>query len=250
MALFCVSCGTQLPDDVKFCTTCGTPVQRSAPDEANAPAEQAPFQTQAEPVDQVSYQTQTVPVDQTAQAVPDEPVTSNTFDSPQPDKPSYSPPEYIADKAPESFAPVPPRAPAAPPQAVQQPYQRPAQPQPNPQQQWQPAVPPRYEQQSSYSAAPSETSPYALMGAWNIALSFILMNIPVIGLIVSIVWALGGCKKIIRRNFARAYLLLIAIGLVLCIITGLIASLFFADALKDIFEGLFPGYTIDIGLFG
>lgn len=250
MAKFCVKCGSQLPESSKFCTSCGAPVQTDqAPSDTNADTplqnslndEFTPAQPQ-EPVHETE-QIQPNPVQVPAEPII-EPAAKSQYQAPSAE---YTPagPEIPEPARPE-VSPIPPTPvhPHQPSQPTpQQPFQ-PARPQ-----QWQPINPPRYEQNTP-PAAPPPTSPYSLMGAWNIALSFILMNIPVIGLVVSIIWALGGCKKIIRRNFARAYLLLLAIGIVLCIIASLIFLIFFADMVKEAFGNLFPGYTIEFGLFG
>ena len=52
----------------------------------------------------------------------------------------------------------------------------------------------------------------------------LLMCIPVVGLILMIVWAFGGAKKINKRNLARASLIMMAIGLVFSLIFGFIAK--------------------------
>ncbi|MGI5898498.1 MAG: zinc ribbon domain-containing protein [Christensenellales bacterium] len=44
---------------------------------------------------------------------------------------------------------------------------------------------------------------------------FMLMFIPLVNLAALIVWALGGCNKVVKQNFARAALLVALIGLVL-----------------------------------
>lgn len=251
---FCVKCGSQLSENSKFCTSCGTPVQtdQSAPDpDTNTPAQQplndelSPAQPQS-PV-QETEQTQQKPVQAPAEPVI-EPAAGSTYYSTEP-KQYSAPTDEHKPAEPEISQPAGPVVPPVRPQQPSPPTPRqPAQPA-RPQQ-WQPITPPRYEQQNTNPAAPPANSPYSLMGAWNIALSFILMCVPVIGLAVSIIWALGGCKKIIRRNFARAFLLLLAIGIVLSIITTIIFVVFFADIAKEAFENLIPGYTIDFGLFG
>ena len=49
----------------------------------------------------------------------------------------------------------------------------------------------------------------------------LLMCIPVIGFILMIVWACGGCRKINKRNLARATLIMAVIGLVVSLVLGL-----------------------------
>jgi len=52
----------------------------------------------------------------------------------------------------------------------------------------------------------------------------LLQLIPVVGLVVYILWACGLCKSISRRNYAKATLILWAVGLVLGIIITIIVS--------------------------
>ena len=66
---------------------------------------------------------------------------------------------------------------------------------------------------------PPQGSPFAVMSVGGFIGSSILMAIPVIGWIICIVWACGGCKNHNRRNLARATLIFAAIAVVL----GLIA---------------------------
>ena len=54
----------------------------------------------------------------------------------------------------------------------------------------------------------------------------LLMSIPVIGLILTVVWACGGCRKLTKRSFARAYLILMAVALVISLVLGLVFSSF------------------------
>ena len=51
----------------------------------------------------------------------------------------------------------------------------------------------------------------------------LLMCIPVIGILLVVIWAFGGCKKINKRNLARASLIMMAIGLVFSLILGIAA---------------------------
>ena len=84
-------------------------------------------------------------------------------------------------------------------------------------------------QDSSYSAGRSDTSKYRLereiqnskyapITTGGYIGIFFLMLIPVVNLILLIVWACGGCKKVNKRNFARA-------ALILCLIFFVIISL-------------------------
>jgi predicted nucleic acid-binding Zn ribbon protein len=58
----------------------------------------------------------------------------------------------------------------------------------------------------------SPPGPFAVMSVSGFVVSSILMAIPVIGWLICIIWACGGCKNHNRRNFARSYLIFLAIG--------------------------------------
>lgn len=70
--------------------------------------------------------------------------------------------------------------------------------------------------------APGPNSPYAPMTTWGFVGTMLLLSIPLVGLVLACIWAFGGCRKINKRNLARAFLILMAISLVLGLIMGLI----------------------------
>lgn len=65
---------------------------------------------------------------------------------------------------------------------------------------------------------PMQSSPYAVLSSWGFVGSLLLMSIPIVGFIITIVWASGGVVNLNRRNLARAYLLCLAIGVVIYIL--------------------------------
>jgi len=81
--------------------------------------------------------------------------------------------------------------------------------------------------------APGPNSPYAPISTWGFVGTMLLMSIPIVGLVLAIVWAFGGCRKINKRNLSRAFLILMAIGLVFSLITGLIVRGIVKSALKE-----------------
>ncbi len=91
---------------------------------------------------------------------------------------------------------------------------------------------------------PGRKSRYAPMTSWGMALQIILMGIPLLGQLLMIIWACGGCRKIARRNLARAYVILILLGILLTVAAALVLRFGFAEELTQIFEQLVPGYTI------
>ena len=179
----------------------------------------------------------------------------------QPEVPAEIPEEAAVNEAPAETpaepepAPAPAEAPApAPaPAAPANPYQAPAAPQsvyqppvsPYPQQPVQPAYPyGAAEAPRSQEAKAGRKSPYAAMSSFGMAVQLFLMGIPVIGLILSIVWACGVCRKIARRNLARAWLILLIAAIVLSVAGILVLRFCFPDQLVQAFEQAFPGYTI------
>ena len=90
-----------------------------------------------------------------------------------------------------------------------------------------PAPQPVYQPAPVYTAPPTDEPPsggkYDLISAWGYIGIMLLMCIPVLGLILTIVWACGGCRKLQKRNLARACLILWIIGIILSLILGLAA---------------------------
>jgi len=62
-------------------------------------------------------------------------------------------------------------------------------------------------------------SPYEPISALGFIGIYLLMLLPLINFILIIIWAAGGCRKINKRNWARANLIMIAVGIVLSIIS-------------------------------
>ena len=84
--------------------------------------------------------------------------------------------------------------------------------------------------------APAPGSKYAPISTWGYIGISLLACIPIVGFILLIVWAFGGCKKINKRNFARAMLIMMAIGLVFSLISGCAMKMVFDKAVDAIEE--------------
>ena len=87
------------------------------------------------------------------------------------------------------------------------------------------AMPPpqnAYQQATAYGGdmAPGKDSKYEPITTGGFIGITLLMCIPVIGFILMIVWACGGCRKINKRSFARATLIMAVIGLVVSLVLG------------------------------
>ncbi len=150
---FCIFCGTQVPDDSKFCTSCGTSMGPKVPAAPTVPPAQQPVPP---------------PVQQPMQ---------------QP------PPAYGAAQGQPYMAVADPNVPLPP---------------------------------------GSKYEPVTTGGFIGIML---LMLIPIVNLILLLIWACGGCRKVNQTNLARAMLLMMLIGLVLSVLI----SFLFKSVIGDVF---------------
>ena len=181
----------------------------------------------AEPAPQFTAAAGPAPVETPVSQVSPDPV-------PQAPAPAYAAPAAPAYTAPQPAAPAYQAQPAAQPV-----YQQPAQP----------VYPPQQPTRSSSDAEarPGKKSPYAPMSGIGMAVQLFLMSIPVLGLILSILWACGVCRKIARRSLARAWLILLIIGILLLVAAAIVLRFCFTDEITHLFEQVFPGYTIKWG---
>lgn len=98
---------------------------------------------------------------------------------------------------------------------------------------------------------PSADSKYAPIGTGGWIGIMLLLMIPVFNLILLIVWACGGCKKVTKRGFARAMLILMVIGLILSVVIGLAARSFIGQAVGGIKRESGISDTVGLGkMFG
>ncbi|MBQ9841237.1 MAG: hypothetical protein IJO78_06580 [Erysipelotrichaceae bacterium] len=80
---------------------------------------------------------------------------------------------------------------------------------------------------------PEKNSKYAMVSTWEFLGAMLLMCVPVLGWILLIVWALGGTRKINKRNFARASVILIVIGLLVSFAIGLVAKVVVTKVMEE-----------------
>ncbi len=104
--------------------------------------------------------------------------------------------------------------------------------QPEQQQQY---IPPQQQppQQTAYTPPPLpreildsdiKGTKYEPISAWGFIGIMLLMCIPIVGILLVIIWACGGCRKLCKRSLARATLIMTAIGLVISLIIGIAAG--------------------------
>ena len=205
----CNKCGASLADDTRFCTECGNKIEAAA-----APAEAA---VTGEVVKEVKEVTQEI-AETVAEAVTEEPVASPAAPAPAPQpqpapQPVYQQPVYQQ-------------------QAYQQTYQQPVYQQPVYQQ---PVVQPV--QQAPKTDAKPEGK-YALISTGGFIGITLLMCIPLLGQLLLIIWALGGCKKKQKTYYARACLIMIIISLALTALIGFAAKKLINNFINNVKEEL------------
>jgi len=219
MARFCTGCGAPLSDDKKFCTECGTPVTGTA---AEVMAE-----------DTVAIVPEAVPENsaETAVVTEAEPIQPVEAPKPQPQpQVSYQQPQSQAayqQTQQQSQAAYQQQATYQQAQATyQQPGQQAAYAQPVQARAVQ--APPVY----GADVPPAKGSKYEPITAWGYIGIMLLMCIPLIGFILIIIWACGGCRKVNKKSLARATLIMMAVGLVISLILGFVFKAIFNKAME------------------
>ncbi len=219
MAGFCPNCGAPT-NGTKFCTVCGTKLE-TAPEEnpvgeaaAEGKTEETSVQftgTAEEGAAEAEAVCPECPAEEVSEAKPEVPEESNLQVEPQVQPSVQSVPQQ---------QPILKQTPVQPmPQSVPQP------------------VPVSARPVASGEAAPKQGSAYEPISTGGYIGIFLLMGIPLVGLIFTIVWACGGCRKISKRNLSRAALILMLVGIIItavCAVAGYIFTDMVIDALYNL----------------
>lgn len=222
---FCENCGAKMPIESKFCTECGTPFPKVEPKkEQPAPA---PVQTE-QPTEQPAETPVEQPVETPAETPFEEPIDLPRRD-PEPAPYGYPAQAQTAQPA-QPAQPVNPNPiPAQP--ANPQPVRpasaasaAPAAPVMNPT----PTPAPMYNPAPAYASMDPEITketvkgtkfePVSALGWFGI---FLLCGIPLVGPLLVIIWACGGCRKQNKRTYARGILISWLVGALIAGLIGL-----------------------------
>ena len=179
----CSQCGASVLEGKKFCGSCGSPMG-----ESNEPAQDVTVIDK--PFSEAPSTAQPPPSTQ----IPPPPAQSSAYTSPPPSPQPTRTAPYTSQ----------PQQPQQPPRYTQAPY---------------------YGSQSSQQtggidAQPPKGSPYSVASTLSYIGMMILFCIPLIGIISCIVMAVS-TGNLNRRNFARAMLILIIIGVVFSVVIGI-----------------------------
>jgi heme/copper-type cytochrome/quinol oxidase subunit 4 len=92
----------------------------------------------------------------------------------------------------------------------------------------------QYQQQNSIQNAQisSNNSAPITVGQWLI--TFLLMAIPIVNIILLFIWAFDSDTNPNKKNFAKAYLIIMAIGFVLAILIGILAFVLSASIFSSL----------------
>lgn len=221
MEKICPNCGSSMPETSRFCTECGKPFPVPQP-------KQAP--KKPDPPKQQDAQEQPIPL------MTQEPQSAQSASFEQPSQFEQTRPAgaYIPSQSPSQSAGEYTSA------------------QPQPTGTYYPNADPAHDAYRTAEPEPGPDSPYQPVSTWGWFGSLILLSIPIIGLIITIVWACGGCRKVSKRNYCRALLINLAITLILVGVIGsvcysVISKVLNDPAVQDALPQLAQGLPGDLG---
>lgn len=231
---FCLECGQKLQDGAMFCHNCGA---RNNPQQQAQPVNQTeaePAVMEAEPIPQEALETPTVETAPVEEPVFDD-VEKTVLVNPTNEQPTA---ETNDDQAWEATTRVNSQSTFTPP---------PATPDPAPAEEPAPEYMPKYVASTAggglEEVAPSKKGKYGTVGTFYYIGFTILYSLPVIGLIVSIIMALVATKNTNKHNFAKAFLTLNIIGLVILLGLAITAVIFSQELLEVINDILGESYS-------
>ena len=239
MAKICPTCGGESPDDANFCVKCGIPYEQLKANETAEPAEAAAEPEQYTDIaEEVVTEADEAAIDYQEQKTIGEIELTEAVAEEQLNEDEKATSEMVPEIKPENEAVITT-------ELIEQPENNDNAVRQDDKQKY-PGIQELFVDDSDYGdeAPPPKKSPYSPMSSVGTALSIIALNIPVIGFVLAIIWACGGCRKIGRRNLARAQLILIVVSIILIIMAAILAKFVFADTITEYFESIYPGYTI------
>lgn len=84
------------------------------------------------------------------------------------------------------------------------------------------------------TGAPDKKSPYAVLGIGGNMLNLFVIALPIIGFIVTLIWAFGGTNNLNRRNYACAVLIWWLIGIAAAIVLAILGVTVLAPFFSEI----------------
>jgi hypothetical protein len=226
---FCVYCKSALLEGADFCVFCGKHISKQTA-QAASPSISVPDASSGTVSGETSFPKTSLSLET---LIEPEPVSDGTsgepFSSPfPPDTPVPQPLPVTSEPPAAQPLPIVTEPPVPQPVYIAPPvYSASAQPEPHTvpepdlvRETTSPPIPASYTPSFSnvYQPAenkeqpPSPKSRYAVLRSGAYVGSFFLFAIPLVGLLLAIFWACGGCLNYNRRNFARAFLVMLLVG--------------------------------------
>lgn len=201
--MYCLNCGSQMAEGSKFCISCGSKYEKSEPVQETAAQEAAASVESTAVVEEIA---ETAP-----QPAAPQPVQQTV---PQP-----AAPQPVQQTVSQPAASQPVQQAAQPAQATQPRTEQSAFAQPAPKPPVQPV------QQQNHMNGPQQTVPQPVMPlkpekvtplpVWKYIGIFLIMGIPILGIVMLFVWAFGSSFNRNTKNYARAVLIFSLIMLIL-----------------------------------
>ncbi|MBN2220817.1 MAG: zinc ribbon domain-containing protein [Vallitaleaceae bacterium] len=215
--MFCENCKAHLEEDALFCPECGTKVVNKVQEvhshdgEAQTPvqAQTAEVQPQVVPV-QPQQQPQPVPVPVQQQAVPMQPQPVPVQQQAVPVQPQPLPVQQQAMPVQQQAMPVQPQAPVQP----------------------QPMMQPQASTMMASQITDERNKP---MSVGQYILTFIVMGLPIIGFIMTLVWAFSSTVNRNKKNFAIAVIVMFIIATALAVVSTIFLGAVIAELFDDIY---------------
>jgi len=248
---FCTECGANNPAGTRFCTSCGHPLEAEPAPQAPPPAATLPDildEIVPEPYAEPAPEPIPVPIPQ-PQVQPQPARQAPQYQQPQYQQPEYQQPQYQQPAYQQPPAPQPQQyqqAPAYQPQP--QPQPQPRQPQPQPSyanaQQNRPSGG-NYVVNTALASNAPPTGRYKVHTVWGYIGNMIVLSIPLVGFIMALVWSFSGSVNLNRRNFARAYLILMVIGIVISAAIALVWYFIIWPAIMSVLQEYINQLPVD-----
>lgn len=97
------------------------------------------------------------------------------------------------------------------------------------------AAAPKVERPASYQQTPKVYDEVDRISMGQYLIMFLITAIPIAGIVMLFIWAFGSETGPNKKNFARAYLIMMAIGIGLCILMSIVMGAIVASMMSTLY---------------